>query len=287
MTDESVLKDIREKWQQMGPPLRPGPEIIALMTQPIAERDGPVVLVLGATPELVDAAVRLNAQRVLAMDWNGPFLEAMRGLGTEDWAIVEPLVADWREPQPQLEGTIDVVVGDGSLAFLAFPDEWADMLGLIHSYLVPDGMLATRTVFQGSEPIDFETCLEEILAAHDTDHVDLPALCGETRLAIVLASANEQGEIDLGRRAGIEQLAVEILDARFPDPETRRRIRAGLGVDEDLRERKILARAVPPWDAAKGVLAAEGFELLSENWGDANPIERTFCLFVARRPRSL
>ena len=55
-------------------------------------------------------------------------MEALRRLASEDWARVELVVGDWREPQAAWSSTFDLVLCDGGLMFLPFPDDWRTVL---------------------------------------------------------------------------------------------------------------------------------------------------------------
>ena len=102
------------------------------------------VLVMGATLELIDMLVAEGVAHVAAIDLHPETIEALRRLATQEWQRAELRVGDWREPWPAWHAAFDVVLCDGGLMFLPFPDDWRTVLTVIHGYLRPGGRLVAN-----------------------------------------------------------------------------------------------------------------------------------------------
>ena len=98
---------------------------------------------MGATPELIDMLLAERVERVTAVDAHAETMEAMRRLADEDWSRVELVVGDWRDARPVWGSAFDLVLCDGGLMFLPFPDDWRRVLVLIRGYLRPGGRFVT------------------------------------------------------------------------------------------------------------------------------------------------
>ena len=156
-------------WKALAPPIRPSPSEIESYARCWTGGAGARVLVQGITSELVDLAIRQRTSRVIGMDWRVAMFPAMRCLGKEDWSQVENIVCDWRTFLPQLEGALDLVLGDGSLTMIAFPEDWERVLQILQRYLVPGGRAVLRLAFQLEEDFHFGSYLEKTLADFDRE----------------------------------------------------------------------------------------------------------------------
>ena len=113
----------RDVWSRLTVPVRPGPEGLDLYREQIDLFTRKQVLVLGATPELVDMALRLGADRVVSIERNPEIMAAMRQLGEEDWSSVQMVVGDWLEHRSEFHAAFNCIVCDGGLLFLEFPGQ--------------------------------------------------------------------------------------------------------------------------------------------------------------------
>jgi hypothetical protein len=212
------------RWKATAPPLRPSPEDIEVMARGWNIGEGRRVLVQGATPELVDLGVQQQASRLIAMDWDASMFPAMRCLGREDWAPVESLVCDWRTFVLDLEGALDLVLGDLSLGMLLFPEEWEQVLCILHRYLVAGGRVILRLAVRSEEPLDFSQYLRKTItrveaegtgAMPDQRAALLRGLISEVRIAMGFGSADASGAVNLECRAALTRLSWAELTERF------------------------------------------------------------------------
>jgi hypothetical protein len=108
----------------------------------------PRVLVLGATPEYArlpwpDGTTVLAVERSEAMArgvWPG-FPSPGEGVRVDDWRTASLPLASW-----------DLVLGDGSLTTLAFPDEATTLLRRVAGLLAPGGRMVLRAFLRPDTP---------------------------------------------------------------------------------------------------------------------------------------
>jgi hypothetical protein len=129
------------QWQELGPPLRPAAEDINFCADGVREwvrsRGAPRVLLLGVTPELyrlpwpkgTDFLAADRTQAMIDHVWPGP-KEAVR---CTDWlALALP------------EGSRDIVLCDGGLPLLAYPEEQRRLPRLLRAVLSDQGLCILR-----------------------------------------------------------------------------------------------------------------------------------------------
>jgi SAM-dependent methyltransferase len=108
---------------------------------------GARTLVLGATSWLAELAMH-DAQRVLVVDMSPVMLKGAQAdvhRTSNGKANVEFIEANWKR-MPESCGELSVVLGDNSLAFLAFPDEWSHMVNDLADRMIPGATLMFRTL---------------------------------------------------------------------------------------------------------------------------------------------
>lgn len=121
--DQAVWKNHARQWTRVGSPLRPGAEDAAIMKamleawQRRVGRANPTVLVMGVTPEVCET-VRAIGGRVVAVDRSRDMIRST-WRGNEDGCVVT--CAEWRA-LPLAPSSVDIVVGDGVLSMLPYPD---------------------------------------------------------------------------------------------------------------------------------------------------------------------
>ncbi len=139
------------QWALVGPPLRPSPADVAAVRAQLA-RCGPTPrgLVLGVTPELIGAGWPATA-RLIAVERSADVIAALGPRGPTATA----LQADWRA-LPLAARSIDLVVGDGVLSTLRFPDDYRALAGELTRVLAPGGRVALRLFAAPAvaEPLD-------------------------------------------------------------------------------------------------------------------------------------
>jgi SAM-dependent methyltransferase len=121
-------------WSQLGPPLRPHPDVIAAVKEQIKGRQGRTLL-LGVTPELADVAPNL-----IAVDRNFSMIaNVWPGNSSTRCAIV----GDWRCSHFK-PAAFSVCVGDGSLCGLEYPADIAVLFNELKRILKRDGVIVCR-----------------------------------------------------------------------------------------------------------------------------------------------
>jgi len=133
--------EIARKWRLLGPPLRPSPEDIRFCEDAVGERvrrrGAPRVLLLGVTPELyrlrwpegTDFLAVDGTRAMIEAVWPGP-REAVR---CEDW--LEMVLPD---------ASRDIVLCDGGLNLLAYPEEQRRLVGILRGVLCEEGLCILR-----------------------------------------------------------------------------------------------------------------------------------------------
>ena len=289
---EPASRRVLEFWMQLAPPLRPSPEDIAALERLWNPPPAPRVLILGATPELIDLALRRGARRVVAMDWQAAVFPAMRALATTDWTGVESVVRDWREPMPELDGGIDTVFGDGSTALLTFPDDWTILFRTVYRYLVPGGQLLLRTGIRPEPPFEFEPYFRDALARFDADCAaarDGPraalmrGLLSELWMARGLGAARADGTIDTARRAVFTELVNRELTARYGHWDDWPTLSRALPRIEPEGEKEMRGRGGPSREQAAGVFDACGFDMEHDESHSRRPAPGVMRIFGLRR----
>jgi SAM-dependent methyltransferase len=279
-------------WRALGPPLRPSPEDVEAFSQNWKAGEGLRVLILGVTPELVDLAVRKKSSRVIAMDCSRPAFTAMRIFGRENWDRVEALPNEWQIFLPDLEGTLDMVLGDGSLTMLAFPAEWEQILKNTHRYLGPGGRMILRLPFQPEEPFNLEMYMKETFSrfdhecagAGDDQRLKLfRNLISEMRIAFGVASAGRNGVVDLNRRAEFVRRFHTEFAARYGHWKEWETVRIGMPPESEVRYSGKTGKAVPSWPAAVGLFERHGFAVAGVKESGIRPAPGAMRFFIAER----
>jgi len=215
-------------WSNLRVPVRPGPEGLDLYRAQIERFPEKHILVLGATPELVDMALELDAKKVVSVERNPEIMEAMRELGTKNWTEVQLVVGDWLEERPDFYASFNCVVCDGGLLFLKYPGQWERLFKLVYSYLVPGGVFVAKEWAEPPGDRDYERLKEEMIGCFEAESkgqnreelLELYIrLASELRIATFIKTTRKDGSFDqdiLVKR--IDTLTAE-LRQRFPDPE--------------------------------------------------------------------
>jgi SAM-dependent methyltransferase len=290
LTPES--RKVLDVFSALAPPLRPAPEEIAVAARWWNTGPGARVLVLGATPELVDLALQKGASRVIAMDWQAPVFPAMRRLGRENWEQVESLVSDWRTFVPELEGALDLVVGDGSLTMVPFPEDWETVFRHLWRYLVPGGRVFLRLAIRLEEPFDFDPYLDRTLARFDAECAGATAaqraalfrgLSAEIRLAQGFGSADAFGVVNIERRVILVRRGNMELTKRCSHWEEWPTLRKSLPTEEEVRQGILTGKGVPRWEDLVRWMASWGFALLHMECPGTRPAPRAMRVFAVER----
>lgn len=134
------------QWAYLTPPLRPGPEDMAVAQDTVdrwslRHAAAPVALILGVTPELVGRRWPPGS-RVVAADRSMPMIRTLWPAPASPDHGLSALQADWLA-LPLPDGSCDIVFGDGS--FTAIPSNQALALARgIRRVLAADGVVTVR-----------------------------------------------------------------------------------------------------------------------------------------------
>jgi len=161
--DPAVSEKIARVWRWMSVPVRPSTEGLTIYRKELESVSERRVMLMGATPELVDLALVLGSARVLSMDISRETIAAMKSLSKEDWGPVELICGNWLEQHDELQRSFDFVCCDGGCLFLTFPEQCQRLFEVIHSYLFPGGKLVTKVLdFSGDGRDHFDYYAEQV-----------------------------------------------------------------------------------------------------------------------------
>jgi SAM-dependent methyltransferase len=132
-----------EVWNDYDIPLIPSPAEVDFQQKHLVA--GGSTLVLGATPELCETALKVSA-KVTAVDFAENVIEALRRDG------VDYTCMDWFKFFEQSTEKFDNIITDGGLVCLEFPGSWQRIAEQISNHLKPNGMFAARVYVSTLEP---------------------------------------------------------------------------------------------------------------------------------------
>jgi SAM-dependent methyltransferase len=288
-SSQDMTAFFREVWSRLTVPVRPGPEGLDLYRRQIDRFAHKHVLVLGATPELVDMAVRLKAERVVSIERNPEIMAAMRQLGEEDWSGVQMIVADWLEQRHEFRAAFNCIVCDGGLLFLEFPGQWERLFELVHGYLAPGGVFVAKEWAEPAGNWDYEAMKLDLVAAFEQQCPRMnngeaaqafSHLVSEMRLAAFIDMTRKDGSFAQEPLVARLDRLIEEFEERFPDPEQIAMTHAAL---------KYLARSRPGttdtvagvrYDGAQRLPSRQGFQCREFPLPDA-PVRGGNYMFVA------
>jgi SAM-dependent methyltransferase len=141
-------------WSQLGPPLRPHPDVVAAVKEQIKDRKGRTLL-LGVTPELADVAPNL-----VAIDRN---LSMIVNVWPGNTSTRCAIVGDWRNAH-FVPGAFSVCVGDGSLCGLDYPTEIAAVFNELKRILKKDGRIVCRLYVSPDTAETISTLKENVMS---------------------------------------------------------------------------------------------------------------------------
>jgi len=121
-------------WSQLGPPLRPPPDMVVAVREQIKDKRGRALL-LGVTPELADMTPQL-----IAVDRN---FSMVANVWPGNTASRYAIVGDWRRPSFK-SGAFAICIADGSLSFLTFPHETLALFQELNCILERGGRMVFR-----------------------------------------------------------------------------------------------------------------------------------------------
>ena len=214
-------------WSNLCVPVRPGPEGLDLYRTRMERFPEKHILVLGATPELIDMALELDAGKVVSVERNAEIMEAMRALGTKDWTEVQLVAGDWLEERPDFYASFNSIVCDGGLLFLEYPGQWEQLFKLVYSYLNPGGVFVAKEWAEPPGDRDYEPFKEKMIGRFEDKSKfqnreelieSYIRLASELRLATFIKTTRKDGSFDQKILVKRLDTLLEELGRRFPDP---------------------------------------------------------------------
>lgn len=290
LNQESV-ELFRNVWGSLRVPVRPGSEGLDLYRNQMEILTEKRVLVLGATPELIDMAIELNAQKIVSVERSPEIIEAMKQLGRRDWTNVQLISGDWLEERPEFYSSFNYVACDGGLLFLQYPGHWELLFKLVNRYLTSDGVFVAKEWAEPPGERDYNRFIEEMISRFESESKNLSRdemiesytyLASELRIATFIKTTKNDGSFDqdiLLKR--IEHL-LAILSRKYPDSEMVLITQAAF---------KYLARSQPGttdviagvrFEGANILLASQGFRAEHFLLPD-RPIPDANYMFVAHK----
>lgn len=133
MQDEA-WQSFHERWSRLRPPLRASTQCVLALNELIAGHDTHI-LMLGVTPDL--AAL---GQKLTAFDWSRQMIDH---IWPGDSDTRQAKLVDWRDIPPQ-DKLFSAVIGDGSLATAAWPDDYGTIFEQLHHVLAPGAKIVLR-----------------------------------------------------------------------------------------------------------------------------------------------
>ncbi|MGH7489027.1 MAG: class I SAM-dependent methyltransferase, partial [bacterium] len=151
--------DVARQWKQVGPPLRPSPQDIGFLHGALNAQGADTqlrALILGVTPELYQLLAPV-AHDLIAMDHTQAMIECVWP-GARDSVIL----SDWRK-MPLADASQDVVVCDGGLHLLSFPDGQRELVTALRRVVAQGGLCLLRLFIPPPEHESVESVLQDLL----------------------------------------------------------------------------------------------------------------------------
>jgi SAM-dependent methyltransferase len=156
--------EISQRWAQVGPPLRPSNDDIAVFKRVICDWTAPRALIFGVTPELyclpwpaqTDLRAVDNTRRMIDNIWPGERDRVVCG--------------DWRS-LPFQSGSRDIVLCDGGFHLVSYPQGQMRFVESVRNVLSPGGICAIRLFVPPRAPEEVPIVLEDLLAGK-IDHLN-------------------------------------------------------------------------------------------------------------------
>ncbi len=205
-TENSRTKhgDIAAAWLRVTEPVRPSNADIKFFGRVLGSKLKPNVLVLGLTPELIDAALAISPRKISVIEIRQRAIRELVSLASQDWSSVDFIPASWMDELPDLHASFDVIVAHGSFVHLRYPSQWLGALRILRHYLAKDGRIAlklfSRPYFTQSvheRLSEYRSHILEIAETGETSsHRDFASITTVLKLSALSESILPSGEID-------------------------------------------------------------------------------------------
>lgn len=282
------IRRAASRWSWVRDPIRPSPEGLASYERLLEAQAPRRVLVMGATPEIVDLLVRRGVEEIVSVDQDGDTAAAMRLLGRASWAGVRFERGTWTELGSILEaGSVDAILSDGGPLYLVFPADWERLFYVLREVLRPGGIFATRLFALPEETPTFGSVLAATQARWRRDPEALEAEVF-ARDATALSVATRMGSCDSDGNFDREvverhfELFREVLFEWAPRADLAPVVDAHFGDGKracDASPLRAGARAEPVADLVRRC----GFEPEIEALPDRVPVPGCYYMLAARR----
>jgi len=198
-------------------------------------------------------------------------------------------VGDWRDPRPAWDSVFDLVLCDGGLMFLPFPDDWRRVLALIHGYLRPGGRFVTRASSVSPGEPGFTAHYVQAVAHFEAERATLDPeqqawnfgeLANQLRGIVRFGAVDPQGRVRLDVAGAARRWIAEDLRRRYPEFDGT--IDAHFGPTNLVGRDGLTIVAVPALDRVTAEMVACGFEV--EVLASAHrPPKHSFQIAATRR----
>lgn len=289
--NEERVELFRDVWSRLRVPVRPGQEGLTLYRKTLGNIAEKKVLILGATPELVDMALELQAEKIFSIERNPEIIEAMKRLGKKDWSSVKLIAGDWLEENSDFYSSFNYIACDGGLLFLRYPDQWKLFFKLVHRYLSPGGIFVAKEWAEPPGKRDYDNLIQEMLDNFDVRIKEFSRqdileaymyLASELRLATFINATEKDASFNQTLLMQRADALLEALSRKYPDSEMVKIAESAL---------KYLARsqtdttdvvAGAKFDRAEELLLSQGFTAKHFPLPD-RPVPDANYMFVAEK----
>jgi len=258
------VERIVAEWSRHAPPIRPGDETLDLIAREMDGTECNRILILGATPELVDFFLRKKAGRITLVDWSEVTVKAMESLGSEDWTGVEKIIADWRTRREDLGEAFDIISGDCPFNMVSFPKDWKTVLRHLSLYLIPGGRIIVRNMFYPTIPFSFPIFLEDALRhlrEMNRNRNSVKDLVSAIRVGAYLGSVDSRSLVFRELELQLEREACEKLKTMVNSQEDLEIIESLLGAEKEGKPQR--GATLPRKEAVAEIFHAAGFTVKS------------------------
>lgn len=289
--NEERVELYRSVWGRLRVPVRPGQEGLDLYRKTLNNIPEKNVLILGATPELIDMALELSADKIVSMERNPEIIEAMRRLRTQDWRDVNLITGNWLEEHEDFHLSFNYIACDGGLLFLRYPDQWELLFKLAYGYLKPGGVFVAKEWAEPPGKRNYDQLIQELINNFDYRSKSLSRqeileaymyLASELRLASFVNTTKKDWSFD--QAILIERLdaLMELLCRKYSDSEMVNITEAALKYLARTQSDTTDVIAGARFDKANNLLSAQGFTASHFPLPD-KPIPNANYMFIAKK----
>ena len=265
-TENDQAKHFANVWGKLTAPVKPSEDGLRIYREEAERFSDKRILILGATPELVDMAVESGAEKIVSIERFPGVVAAMRQLGKKDWSSVDMVIGNWLEDRPDFHSAFNCILCDGGLLFLEYPAQWGQLFRIVRTYLEPDGVFVAKEWAEPPGIWDYDRMLQDHVAAFKEEasrlnleqkHRAYIKLLSELRIIVFVNATQDDGSFDQDLLIERSDRLIEKFEKEFPD-------NSMIGITHAAF--KYLARSQPgTTDTVAGVRYDRTSELLAQN----------------------